>query len=210
ERMSQPATHPREAILQSCAVATPHPWYPAGQAEAFGLERRQLDAVLDELRLGGLIALTDWIQGKGQGYTLTPQGRDVLQNPRQLQRLCEHGVDPVPPPALPPAAAPDAATAWDRGETVREALLHPRPARVTMVLFAINVAVFMVGLGMAWFNDDKVEEILKGSNTEATRKILRDTGAASRQAIDPDQEWWRLLSACFVHIGLIHLIVNMI
>ena len=39
------------------------------------------------LRLGGLIRIADWAQGKGQGYALTPEGASVLESPRELARL---------------------------------------------------------------------------------------------------------------------------
>src|SRR4051794_40754510 len=59
--MTTPATDPRETILLECAAVAPNPWYPKDYAEAHGVHRDSLDPHLDELRLGGLIHLTDWV-----------------------------------------------------------------------------------------------------------------------------------------------------
>src|SRR5713101_7198771 len=85
--MSDPAKHPLESILLLCAKAAPDPWYPSVYAKESGNARESLDPYLDQLRMGGLIHLTDWVQGRGQGYALTPAGEQVVQNPRLMARL---------------------------------------------------------------------------------------------------------------------------
>jgi len=76
-----------ETILRQCAEAAPSPWYPSAYARTRGIPRDDLDPDLDRLRMAGLIHLTDWVQGQGQGYALTPDGEHVLQTPRELARL---------------------------------------------------------------------------------------------------------------------------
>src|SRR5690348_12053845 len=76
-----------ETILLQCAHAAPEPWYPSQYAQANGMSRDDLDPFLDQLRMAGLVRLTDWVQGKGQGYALTPDGERVLQSPRELARV---------------------------------------------------------------------------------------------------------------------------
>src|SRR5207245_10465761 len=76
-----------ETILRQCAEAAPSPWYPSEFARTKGIQRDDLDPHLDQLRMAGLIHLTDWVQGQGQGYALTPAGKQILQSPRELARL---------------------------------------------------------------------------------------------------------------------------
>ena len=90
--MATPTTDLLEIILRECAGSRPEPWYPSEYARATGVPRPTLDEPLDRLRLGGLVRLTDWVQGKGQGYTLTPAGEQVLERPRLLQRLRDGAV----------------------------------------------------------------------------------------------------------------------
>ena len=90
-------------LLHACFDAAPEPLYPGRFAEAHGIDRAVLDRALDELRLKGLIRLTEWVQGVGQGYTLTQAGMDLLENPRGLRP----GV-PLPAARLPvPEPYPD-------------------------------------------------------------------------------------------------------
>jgi membrane associated rhomboid family serine protease len=196
---------PLETILLSCARAAPDPWYPAAFADTAAIPREQLDGWLDELRLGGLIRLTDWVQGRGQGYVLTPEGHAVVNNPRLLEKVDANGV-PRKPVALP-AAAPrpkGGMDAWERGETIRAALLYPARPVVTHVLIAVNVLVFLAGVALAQRAQMPLSKFLYGSHPD----ILEATGAVSPVDVLEGQ-WWRLLTSCFVHVGLLHLGMNM-
>ncbi|HZT80377.1 MAG TPA: hypothetical protein VFA26_09150, partial [Gemmataceae bacterium] len=84
-----PAADSPETILRQCAAAAPEPWYPRDYAAAAGIDRDRLDPSLDALRLAGLIRLTDWVRGKGQGYALTPDGARLLNDPRGLARALD-------------------------------------------------------------------------------------------------------------------------
>ena len=57
-------------LLRACFQAAPKPLYPAAFAQERGLDRAALDRVFDELRLKGLVRLTEWVKDTGQGYTL--------------------------------------------------------------------------------------------------------------------------------------------
>jgi DNA-binding IscR family transcriptional regulator len=85
--MPESSVHPLESILRLCAAAAPEPWYPSAYAKETNTPRDTLDPYLDQLRMAGLVHLTDWVPGHGQGYALTPAGEDVLKDPRQLARL---------------------------------------------------------------------------------------------------------------------------
>lgn len=74
----------------------------------------------------------------------------------------------------------------------------PRSAPGTYVLLAINVAVFL------WMTLHGVP-IIKGP----TADLLLHFGANSAGLVLSQGQWWRLLSAIFVHIGIIHIATNM-
>src|SRR5690348_10359547 len=136
-----------DTLLRLCAGTAPAPWYPSRYAKATGTARDALDEPLNLLRVAGLVRLTDWEPGVGQGYALTDAGRAVLDSPRVLARLRDG--DPLLVVRAPsPAARPDARpSAWDRGEAVRNALLSSsRYAPVNTLLIAIQVLVFAAGL----------------------------------------------------------------
>src|SRR5438876_675076 len=91
--------------------------------------------------------------------------------------------------------------------------MGPTVPRVTYALLFLNIFVFLAGWGLAWHHNvplnayllhdaDKVETRVK------LNKVLYWTGSVSGLDIIRG-EWWRLLTACFVHIGAIHLAVNM-
>src|SRR5438874_2397314 len=121
--MSNPSLHPLELILRRCAEKAPDPWYPRDYAKETGNARDSLDPYLDQLRLGGLTRLTDWVAGHGQGYALTPAGQEILKNPRQFARLLAGKWSPVAARENRPTAT--ASSPWERGEAVRQALLYP-------------------------------------------------------------------------------------
>jgi membrane associated rhomboid family serine protease len=193
-----------ELLLRECQAAAPQPWYPADYAQQTGVARDAIDADLDRLRLAGLLRLSDWVQGKGQGYVLTSEGGDVLENPRYLERLRAEGAAPLPAPAplQPPKTG---ATTWERGEAVRAALLQPTRPTVTITLIVLNLVVFFYGCLLASQRGLPLNQFVMGGDA----RIAHDTGAILRPDITSANEWWRLLTCCFVHFGLLHLGVNM-
>jgi rhomboid protease GluP len=74
----------------------------------------------------------------------------------------------------------------------------PRSAPGTYVLLTINIAVFL------WMTLHGVP-LMQGQTTGQ----LLHFGANSAGLVLNGGEWWRLLSATFVHIGLIHIATNM-
>jgi rhomboid protease GluP len=212
--MSDPVSSPLETILQQCASRTPQPWYPQEDARGVGIPREQLDPLLDELRLGGLVRLTDWVQGKGQGYMLTPAGALAISDPRRLMEL-RKGALPLPLTEESEYLPDGASTVYRRGEDLRKALLVPKRAVVTLTLLFLNLAVFLVGCILTTARLGSAEPFIMGGagNPKADRvvsEVLHATGSIRPSDIFPNQQWWRLLSCCFVHIGLVHLLANMV
>ncbi len=194
---SSPASIP--AIVRSMAESGEDPWFPSEYAARQGIPRDALDVLLIELRLAGLAEIVTWVRGKGQGYRLTPAGRALLGT----------GVSQG---ASPEAKRPrDVARAWPQGsdtaasEAVREAIpLSFRPPVVTWVLIAANVAVFLAGIGWAWSSGGDVPDYLRGDD----RRTVHALGAVSGYDL-LHGGWHRLLTANFVHFGILHLLLNM-
>jgi rhomboid protease GluP len=198
-----------ETILKECNAAAPAPWYPSVHAQQTGTPREVLDPYLDQLRMGGLIQLTDWIQGKGQGYVLTDFGSQVLQNGRQLARLRTGEVRGPGVPARPTIDPGDIRPmGWERAEVARNAFLgHSRPI-VTLALIALNVLWFVYGLAVASRENVPAHDYLFNTDL-AVMQVLHQIGSLRGGDIYLNHEWWRLLTCCFVHIGFFHLAVNM-
>jgi hypothetical protein len=191
-------------VLKACARSSPDPLYPGDFAAYSGLDRALLDKALDHLRLRELARLTDWVQGKGQGYALTSQGALVLQNPALLRK--PH----IPDRARAVDAPPDRSESpWERGEAVREALLNPRRPVVCMTLLTLNLIMFAVGMYLAWRQGVVDEYLSFRSGNPNVNQIRRDLGALDPHEVLILNQWWRILAYAFVHGGLIHLIMNM-
>lgn len=198
-----------ETILRQCAAEAPNPWYPSAYVQATGVPRDRLDPFLDRLRLGGFVQLTEWVQGRGQGYALTPAGVQLLEHPRLLARLRTGELPPRREEVRRPAGA-GTFSSWERGEAARAALLTYTPPLITVALIAANIAVFLAGMALA-ARQNVMNEYLAGTGDPQRKSgaILEQIGAISAADVALRHQWWRLLSCCFVHIGLLHLGVNM-
>ncbi len=203
--MTEPAANPLEAILRHCAAAAPEPWYPSRHAATQGVARDSLDTPLDRLRVAGLIRLTDWVKDLGQGYVLTPEGEQVLASQRYLGQL-NNGTVPSLAAKEPMAWHATPGGVFERGEAARTAVLVPGNPVVTKVLIGLNVGVFVVGvlLSRGAHETSRVEGIIYGSPPAAVMQTMGLWGFNLLQG-----QWWRLLTTCFVHAGLLHLAGNM-
>jgi membrane associated rhomboid family serine protease len=204
--MTPSVNDPLETILRLCAAAAPQPWYPKQYAAEAGVSRDALDPPLERLRLGGLIQLTEWVEGNGQGYILTPAGRRALQNPRDLERVQSNAALHAP---TKPRSREGDATTYERGETIRASLLIPTTPWVTYTLLAANILWYLYAMRLAQAQGMDPGTFLS-HGTPLT--VLQKTGAieGSYLASGDKWQWVRLLASCFVHGGLIHLGMNML
>jgi membrane associated rhomboid family serine protease len=203
--MTEPQPELLETILRQCGASKPQPWYPRPFAEAMGIPRDTVDAALDRLRMRGLVQLTEWVRDHGQGYALTPDGERVLQDGRLLAQVRAGKVPAARPPAEDaPRSRSGRLTPYERGEIIRAALTQQTPPVATGVIIALNIAVFLAGIALAMQRHVPLNQFIWGSDLV----ILEQTGAVSIVDI-LHGEWWRLLTSCFVHVGLLHLGVNM-
>jgi membrane associated rhomboid family serine protease len=187
--MREPTAPPTEQLLRLIAAAAPGPWYPRVFEEQRGVDRRALDALLEELWLRGLIERAGGSPETGPGVALTARGREVLADPGQLARF----------------RAGEPLAEGDRWAVIRRALVAPAKPVLTRLLIAANVAVFVWGIYLASRqHPSQVNEYLAGG----TERLLHDCGGVTRNDIKADA-WVRLMSSTFVHAGLMHLLFNM-
>jgi uracil-DNA glycosylase family 4 len=66
-----------ETILQQCAAARPHPWYPLAFLQAAGVSPPEAKPVIDQLLQRGLIEATERVAGQ-PGLRLTADGERAL------------------------------------------------------------------------------------------------------------------------------------
>lgn len=187
---------PKDQLLRALRLVAerdPHPFYPADRPA--DLDRKILDQALDILRLSGLTELSEWTSGKGQGNRLTAEGKRVL------------GM------RVESATAPDAAvsraersSAWEQGETARNALLDSGSGRVTPLLLFSNLLMFALALGLAASDGVRVGEFLFGAGSSRVNLRL---GALDTEDVAARGQWWRIVASGFLHGGLYHLVFNM-
>jgi rhomboid protease GluP len=209
---SRPAPPTPGDVLRRIAAAS-RPWFPSEYAREAGIDRDSLDGPLNELRNAGLVIVVDWVRGRGQGYSLTADGEQAATDPAALARalarerpLLSPRDVPVAHPELSPASLRDRGglTRFDRGEMARQALLSPPPPVITPALILVNLVWFAAGVVAAWQSGGPIWNYIRGGDTE----ILMRIGGVYGDALLRD-EWWRLVTACFVHAGLLHLLLNL-
>jgi membrane associated rhomboid family serine protease len=73
-------------------------------------------------------------------------------------------------------------------------------------LLIINIVMFIVTMASA---DWKFASFSENPTIGPSLDVFLDLGAKQRHAIVEEGEWWRLITAGFLHGGIIHLLLNM-
>jgi membrane associated rhomboid family serine protease len=196
--MSQPSTHPLESLLVAIGQAAPQPWYYKQYVRQTAVEPQRIEALLEFLWLEGLITRAEeGIGGTGPGITLTQFGQQVLDDPETRKRLS--------------TGEPLSNT---QGAIVRNSLRRPVMPWVTRTLLVANLAVFGYCIWLA--NSHNLASAYlsggiggnRGQMGAVIARVLHPAGGVS--GIDIIQgDWWRLITSCFVHGGILHILMNM-
>jgi membrane associated rhomboid family serine protease len=182
-------------ILQACTAAAPRPWLPAAFIQARPEPREDVISCFDSLCRAGVLRIERNSQGEPAGFTLTPEGAELAHDPQAIARFVEDERLDFSQPETPQRKA------------IRELFRTPLNPYVNRILFGINIAIFVWGCLLAR-KQQALEDFAWGRPTIQVGSVLRETGILSRVDVLADH-WWRLISGGFVHIGLLHLLMNM-
>ncbi len=190
-------------LLQACADGAP--LYPARYAKEKNLDRARLDEGLDELRRRGLIKLTDWVKDLGQGRAVTEAGTKALATGRLTAA-----------PVNNASITDRPIRTYERGEMARDAVYYTIKPYVCWTLITVNILFFLYGAFVAWRLDLPVREYLVGEDgtQRTTTIVLFESGGLWGPAVllrgpHGRPEFERIILFFFLHIGLLHLGMNM-
>lgn len=173
-------------LLRAIAAAAPQLWFPGRHAEATEQPRERFDEPLWALRQAGLIQVADWKAGFGQGFSLTRAGERAVELPEPMSFAADR----------------------NSSEETEPIAIRSRRVLVAPLLLAINLVWYLAG-GYFAIRAGVAVEYLKGESIPEVMRICERIGAVTGLAL-LDDEFWRLLTSCFVHIGLFHLLGNML
>jgi membrane associated rhomboid family serine protease len=199
----EPTTNIRETLLRQILATEPGAWYLKDHSDTAGIDPETLYGPLNDLRVASLVQLTEWVQGKGQGYIITPLGKEVLNDPVFLNELRDGRITQAAP-APEKASDRPIATRFDLGEAARRAFFYGAPVRVVPILIIANLVMFTVSFAVAYRTGVPAGRFLGGGDVLALHKV----GAVGADDLAKG-EWWRLITSCFLHFGLLHLTLNM-
>jgi rhomboid protease GluP len=182
-----------ELILSWIARAGGKPWFASQHAVANDTDRDALDDPLNQLRVAGLVRVAAWERGLGQGYLLTTDGEIALAAGQLLLDRQPETIAVVEEPPPNPNDTP----------SDEQRLPDTPPLIVVPFLLSVNLLWFFVGLVMVLRGGLPVWTYLTEGNADVLHRLGAVTGLDLLHG-----EWWRLLTACFVHIGGAHLLLN--
>jgi membrane associated rhomboid family serine protease len=192
--MTAVAVNLLESILRLCAEAAPRPWYPRRYAEQRGADAADLAACLEQLHQADLVAEVPGTPESGPGLILTPAGRRALDDPEMLTRLGQG--EPI--------------AAESRRDVVLRALRQPLTPWLTRLLVLVNLLVFAYEVFLVRKLGHPIGAFL-GVMMQAPAwvvNVIEHCGGVTATDVI-EGHWWRLVTASFVHVGLLFLALDL-
>jgi membrane associated rhomboid family serine protease len=198
--MQQVNEHPLVAVLLRIAREAPNPWFFRAGMERTPEAEQQVAAlveVLEVLHREGLVARHAAPSPLvGPGVSLTEKGRKAVLDPEARRKLAEG--EPLDPN--------------DVGSRVRASVRGSLTPWLTRALVLASVGAFVTGGVFAW-SRGFFQAFLTGypsSNLDFYRylTLLNQMGSMNGKAL-LDGQWWRMGASSFLHLGGLHLLMNM-
>jgi membrane associated rhomboid family serine protease len=146
--------------------------------------------------------------GRGYEAALAEAKSERLAGPSDFLLLFPRATPPVQPTPInigmeAPRAPEQPEPAWQPPPQIRRQVVRARFVTrglpiVTLTLIGINVLVFLVGLA------------LSRNLSDPTNNVIYDQGFEYGPYITQDHEYWRILTAMFLHANWIHIGLNML